>query len=803
MKSLLPDALAYASTYGWHVHPVNIYKMPPKDSNGFYDATTDEATIREYFKNGAQLSVRTGATSGVFVLDVDIKPEKHIDGRIALAALEAEHGPLPHTPRQRTGSGGEQYFFKHVPGLSCTTSKIGAGIDTRGEGGYAVVAPSRNTKGAYEWIVSPSDAPLAEVPQWVVDALAKDERPQAPAIAPNRDLSPYLERAYRDEIANVVTAPDGQKHDTLRNAAVKLGSLIAHGLDEQLIMDGLYTAISGRAKDPENARRTIQDGIDYGKAHPREIPDRLPPNDASAPIEPAQHATEGEIPVPSEMVMRGLAALGYSFRLNLCDNVIEVNGAPLDDILEAEIITRSWDATIKPKGLIKPAYTTDAAQHAYHPVKDYLTNLVWDGQDRMTALAAHLHSDDAPIVYDDGTRVRLVSVYLKRWLVGAVAKALDRKQNVMLVLAGPQNIGKSAFAKWLCSGIADRFIEGPIRVEDKDSSVRLMSRFIWEVSELDATTRRSDVSALKDFITRDEVTVRKAFGRHDTIKPALASMIGTVNECAGFLSDESGNRRFMVTSLTSIDWAYTRLDVNQLWAQAVAMYRAGEPWRLTAHESKEQAARNQAYDVETALDGWMTKWFDMSAGSREYMTSADIIDHLRRNEIRLGGTERAQAMELSRVLARHGVEKVRTSTWRGYRGVAPRDNPMTTYPTEVVIKNSAPQSHNDNVTTYDNLIPIEEEKHTEYAGAVALETLPDFSTLKENDVIGCHVVIEASGSDKNSDNHNAEVVRQVDTRYRDIARMNAPRPNVNRRREQIEEQEAAEHAARYGPDEDT
>ena len=79
-----------------------------------------------------------------------------------------------------------------------------------------------------------------------------------------------------------------------------------------------------------------------------------------------------DLPLPSTLVMRGLAALGYTFRLNLCDNVIEVNGQPLDDILEAEITTHAWDGNVKPKGLIKPAYTTDAAQHAYHPVKEYL-----------------------------------------------------------------------------------------------------------------------------------------------------------------------------------------------------------------------------------------------------------------------------------------------------------------------------------------------------------------------------------------------------------------------------------------------
>src|SRR5262249_375212 len=153
-------------------------------------------------------------------------------------------------------------------------------------------------------------------------------------------------------------------------------------------------------------------------------------------------------------------------RLNLCDNTIEVNGKPIDDVMEAEITTRAWDAQIKPQGLIKPAYTTDAARNAYHPVQDYLNSLEWDGKDHIAALANYLTCPDAPIVYDDGTTAPLHHVYLKRWMVGAVAKVLAQAQNLMLVTVGPQDIGKSAFASWLCSGIPDRFIEDPIRTED-------------------------------------------------------------------------------------------------------------------------------------------------------------------------------------------------------------------------------------------------------------------------------------------------------------------------------------------------
>jgi putative DNA primase/helicase len=242
---------------------------------------------------------------------------------------------------------------------------------------------------------------------------------------------------------------------------------------------------------------------------------------------------------------------------------------------------------------------------------------------------------------------------------------------MMLVLAGPQKVGKSTFAHWLCSGLPDYFIEGPINPNDKDSDVRLMSRWIWEVGELDATTRKQDISALKAFITKQTVTVRKAYGRHDTVKNAVASMIGTVNEGAGFLADETGSRRFWITRIDLINFAYRNLSVDQVWAQAVALYRQGEPWSLNDSEYARQEDQNAQYDVESVLDGWITKHFEVTHHSGDRMTASDIADHLSSVGVRLHGSERAQAMEISRVLARYRLVKHKAGGWRGYIGIRP------------------------------------------------------------------------------------------------------------------------------------
>lgn len=401
------------------------------------------------------------------------------------------------------------------------------------------------------------------------------------------------------------------------------------------------------------------------------------PMEAYTPMK-AEDAAPEDVPTPpteqvtrSSIIIETLTRIGYRFALNLCSDTVEVNGVPLNDITAAQIRTQMRDLDMRPITAVEDAYVTEAARNAYHPIKDYLNGLEWDGQDYIGALIGKMASNDPPVRYPGGKVTPLIEVYVRRWLVGAIAKVLAGDQNVMLVLAGPQGIGKSTLARWLCSDIPAYYIEGPINVADKDSDVRLMNRFIWEVSELDATTRKADVSALKDFITRGTVTVRRAYGRHDTIKPALASMIGTVNEGSGFLADDTGNRRFMVVSLQHIDYSYRDIPVGQVWAHAVALYRQGETGRLSAIESEQQSEQNKNYEVESLLEGWILQHFDLNAGPHAMMSSSDIADHLRSKEIRLSGSPRADAMEISRVLSRLGIKKIRTSAWRGYVGIAP------------------------------------------------------------------------------------------------------------------------------------
>lgn len=163
----------YARKKGWQVFPCRF--KAPLTANGLLDATTNPQLIKAWAERwpDAGVAIRTGALSGIFVLDVD---PRH-GGDDSLAALLREHGPLPPTVEAITGGGGRHLFFGHPGGyIKNTENTPRPGLDIRGDGGYVVAAPSIHESGRkYVWEVSsrPDAAPVAEAPAWLLDLLSR------------------------------------------------------------------------------------------------------------------------------------------------------------------------------------------------------------------------------------------------------------------------------------------------------------------------------------------------------------------------------------------------------------------------------------------------------------------------------------------------------------------------------------------------------------------------------------------------------------------------------------------------------
>jgi hypothetical protein len=368
----------------------------------------------------------------------------------------------------------------------------------------------------------------------------------------------------------------------------------------------------------------------------------------------------------SKDYLLALKQLGYSFRMNDINDKIEVNGRPITDEKAQEIRAKMRDGGFFRSHEVEDVYGWEASKNRYHPIKEYLLSISWDGQDTISQLASYFND-----------RYGMWSTWLRKWLIGTCAKVFEAEQNPMLVMDGPQGVGKSEFARWLAKPMMDYFIEAPINTDDKDSEIRLISSWIWEVSELGATTRKADYEALKAFLTTRKVTVRKPYGRHDISKPALASFIGTINNSSGIFSDPTGSRRFLVSKIEDIGWDYSDdIDPNAVWAEAMAAYLGGESWKLTRDEFDKSCQINEEYDVADPIEDLLKKFFDLDTTRDDWwIPTADILAVLQDPmKGALRGTSRGNAMGLAAVMTKLGHEKKRRHNtinqlvW-GYTGI--------------------------------------------------------------------------------------------------------------------------------------
>jgi hypothetical protein len=274
MSEQLAAALDYAA------HSVPVFPCIPRGkapavARGFYAATTNPATIRRFWTIPERnVGIPTGAASGVWILDVDGD-----EGEASLLELERRHGAIPET-RTVITSRGRHVWFAYPGAVPSTAGRIGRGLDTRGENGYAIAPPSIHETGHCYAFADDPWRPLAIAPQWLVDAVrARPERTisdiATARIRPPCRAGNYGQAALKAEIAELSgTAPGGRNH-ALNLAAFNLFQLVAGGeLAEHEVLTELQQACiaNGLAKDDgwRSVQATIRSGAGAGMQHPRD-----------------------------------------------------------------------------------------------------------------------------------------------------------------------------------------------------------------------------------------------------------------------------------------------------------------------------------------------------------------------------------------------------------------------------------------------------------------------------------------------------------------------------------------------------
>ena len=397
----------------------------------------------------------------------------------------------------------------------------------------------------------------------------------------------------------------------------------------------------------------------------------------------------------SDQIRADLRKWEYFFRMNDLDDVIEVNGRPIDDGIRAQIRVTArddgyGDRSRRSLTALEDVYRAEAAAHRAHPVKDYLNGLAWDGADHFAQLAGHFTDRHDPITYADGSRVPVFAAFLWRWMIGAVAKTFDagtvRAQNPMLVIVGGQGLGKSTFCQYLASPLPTLFVASPVNPDSTDHRRLLATRWIWEAGELGATVRKADREALKEFLTLPDVTFRKPYDRDPIQKPALTSFLGTLNPEQGFLNDPTGSRRFLVVELATIDHAYIdAVDINQVWAQVMAHYRQDRnAYMLRRAEVETRNKINGLHETERPFESLIRKYFAIDpeqTGADWWIMSADVADRLQTvGNVRAGdsGTQKAIGYAMKSLGVERKQRKVDGSPVWGYQGIQQRERGIST-----------------------------------------------------------------------------------------------------------------------------
>ena len=270
---------------------------------------------------------------------------------------------------------------------------------------------------------------------------------------------------------------------------------------------------------------------------------------------------------------------------------------------------------------VDDALALEFEKKRFHPITEYLKSLVWDKTQRIdTLLIDYFGADDNAY-----TRAAI-----RKMLCAAVARVFEPgvKFDTALILVGPQETYKSTFIKKLGKHwFSDTFTT----VQGKESFEQLQGAWIIEMAELSGL-KKAEVETIKHFISKREDQFRPAYGRTVETYKRQCVFFGTTNK-DDFLRDPTGNRRFLPIDVRpefvtkSVLEDLTEDEIDQIWAEAYKLYKAGEPLYMTGEEDViakiEQHKHSETDERKGVIEEYLNKkypdnWNDMDLYDRRH-----------------------------------------------------------------------------------------------------------------------------------------------------------------------------------------
>jgi len=309
---------------------------------------------------------------------------------------------------------------------------------------------------------------------------------------------------------------------------------------------------------------------------------------------------------------------------------------------------------------IRTVVKTVARLDKFHPVKDYLNGLTWDGKPRL---------DTWLIDYAGAHDIEMNREISRLVLMQAVERIYHPgcKADYMVVLEGKQGVGKSGIVKILGG---EFYADLHIDPHNKDTVSDLMDKWIVEIPEM-VSHRKSDADSMKAFITREVDICRMPYAATSKKYPRNFILIGTINPNAllEYFKDDSGNRRYLPIEIFKVKWKALEKVRDQLFAEAADRILSGEKAYITDEKVLKQL--ESAQKRRQAQDPWLDTiqhWLFDGEDVKEFVTTRDVwVWGMRGAEAQLKPHDRVRIATVLRDLGYHDTtRRVKGRSTRGY-----------------------------------------------------------------------------------------------------------------------------------------
>lgn len=309
---------------------------------------------------------------------------------------------------------------------------------------------------------------------------------------------------------------------------------------------------------------------------------------------------------------------------------------------------------------LKSAIYATAQGRAYSPVTDYLDSIRGKGD------GGHAIARILPEVLGICNASDMHRAMVARFLIGAVARAYRPgcQMDTALVLAGPQGAMKSSFFRAL---FGEWFGDSPIPIGDKDAAIQLSRVWGYEAAELEDLTSKRTVDAVKAFMTTRKDLFRPPFARTAVLNARHTVLCGSINPKGGFLTDETGSRRFWILTIPPawvINLPLIAALRDAVWAEALEAFEGGDRWHFDRAEDVVREEDSQQYVEEDPWQAAIAEWVRTPTAMMQNFKTAQVLEAALKLEA--AQRTRAHAGRVRAILVRLGWKEHASPT--GFRG---------------------------------------------------------------------------------------------------------------------------------------